>query len=93
MICDKAQKAAVLLENVQRGETPGLKMIILMDAFDTQLLEEAQKCSVHIRALRDVEVRCVQLHCTEKSVQESHLKITEKTERMGFGDPLMVGKE
>uniref|UniRef100_A0A8C2JU07 Arachidonate--CoA ligase n=1 Tax=Cyprinus carpio TaxID=7962 RepID=A0A8C2JU07_CYPCA len=68
VICDKAQKAAVLLENVQRGETPGLKMIILMDAFDTQLLEEAQKCSVHIRALRDVEVRCVQLHCTEKSV-------------------------
>uniref|UniRef100_A0A8C2Q0R1 Arachidonate--CoA ligase n=1 Tax=Cyprinus carpio TaxID=7962 RepID=A0A8C2Q0R1_CYPCA len=53
VICDKAQKAAVLLENVQRGETPGLKMIILMDAFDTQLLEEAQKCSVHIRALRD----------------------------------------
>uniref|UniRef100_A0A8C1RID5 Long-chain-fatty-acid--CoA ligase n=1 Tax=Cyprinus carpio TaxID=7962 RepID=A0A8C1RID5_CYPCA len=71
VICDKAQKAAVLLENVQRGETPGLKMIILMDAFDTQLLEEAQKCSVHIRALRDVEVRCVQLHCTEKSVQET----------------------
>uniref|UniRef100_A0A671MSS2 long-chain-fatty-acid--CoA ligase n=1 Tax=Sinocyclocheilus anshuiensis TaxID=1608454 RepID=A0A671MSS2_9TELE len=53
VICDKAQKAAVLLENVQRGDTPGLKMIILMDAFDTQLLEEAQKCSVHIRALRD----------------------------------------
>ncbi|XP_026089888.1 long-chain-fatty-acid--CoA ligase 6 isoform X2 [Carassius auratus] len=55
VICDKAEKASVLLENVQRGETPGLKMIILMDAFDTQLLEEAQKCSVHIRALRDVE--------------------------------------
>uniref|UniRef100_A0A8C1W9G8 Arachidonate--CoA ligase n=1 Tax=Cyprinus carpio TaxID=7962 RepID=A0A8C1W9G8_CYPCA len=76
VICDKAQKAAVLLENVQRGETPGLKMIILMDAFDTQLLEEAQKCSVHIRALRDVEVRCVQLHCTEKSVQEKSHFIT-----------------
>uniref|UniRef100_A0A672QQS2 Long-chain-fatty-acid--CoA ligase n=1 Tax=Sinocyclocheilus grahami TaxID=75366 RepID=A0A672QQS2_SINGR len=67
VICDKAQKAAVLLENVQRGDTPGLKMIILMDAFDTQLLEEAQKCSVHIRALRDVEVRCVQFHWTEES--------------------------
>ncbi|KAI2650916.1 Long-chain-fatty-acid--CoA ligase 6 [Labeo rohita] len=46
-------KATVLLENVQRGETPGLKTIILMDAFDAQLLEEAQKCSVHIWALRD----------------------------------------
>nr|XP_021324602.1 long-chain-fatty-acid--CoA ligase 6 [Danio rerio] len=55
VICDKAEKAVVLLENVQRGETPGLKMIILMDTFDSQLLEEGQKCGVHIQALRDVE--------------------------------------
>lgn len=47
----------MLLENVQRKETPGLKMIILMDAFDAQLVEEGQKCGVHIQALKDVEVR------------------------------------
>lgn len=47
----------MLLENVQRRETPGLKMIILMDAFDAQLVEEGQKCGVHIQALKDVEVR------------------------------------
>lgn len=57
MICDKPEKATVLLENVQRKETPGLKMIILMDAFDAQLVEEGQKCGVHIQALKDVEVR------------------------------------
>uniref|UniRef100_A0A8C1WJ42 Long-chain-fatty-acid--CoA ligase n=1 Tax=Cyprinus carpio TaxID=7962 RepID=A0A8C1WJ42_CYPCA len=57
VICDKAEKAAVLLENVQRGETPGLKTIVLMDAFDAALLEEAQKSGVLIRSLRDVEVR------------------------------------
>ncbi|KTF75199.1 hypothetical protein cypCar_00043416, partial [Cyprinus carpio] len=55
VICDKAEKAAVLLENVQRGETPGLKTIVLMDAFDAALLEEAQKSGVLIRSLRDVE--------------------------------------
>ncbi|KAK7144096.1 hypothetical protein R3I93_015066 [Phoxinus phoxinus] len=55
VICDKPEKATVLLGNVQRRETPGLKMIILMDAFEAQLVEEGQKCGVHIQALKDVE--------------------------------------
>ncbi|XP_026051228.1 long-chain-fatty-acid--CoA ligase 6-like isoform X1 [Carassius auratus] len=55
VICDKAEKAAVLLENVQRGETPCLKTIVLMDVFDAPLLEEAQKSGILIRSLRDVE--------------------------------------
>uniref|UniRef100_A0A671L670 Long-chain-fatty-acid--CoA ligase n=1 Tax=Sinocyclocheilus anshuiensis TaxID=1608454 RepID=A0A671L670_9TELE len=46
VICDKAEKAAVLLENIERGDTPGLKTIILMDVFDAPLLEEAQKSGV-----------------------------------------------
>uniref|UniRef100_A0A9J7YG17 Arachidonate--CoA ligase n=1 Tax=Cyprinus carpio carpio TaxID=630221 RepID=A0A9J7YG17_CYPCA len=62
VICDKAEKAAVLLENVQRGETPGLKTIVLMDAFDAALLEEAQKSGVLIRSLRDVETDSVHVH-------------------------------
>lgn len=56
MICDKPEKAEVLLGNVERGETPGLKTIILMDAFDLQLVKEGQRCAVHIQALKDVEV-------------------------------------
>uniref|UniRef100_A0A671L9Z2 Long-chain-fatty-acid--CoA ligase n=1 Tax=Sinocyclocheilus anshuiensis TaxID=1608454 RepID=A0A671L9Z2_9TELE len=55
VICDKAEKAAVLLENIERGDTPGLKTIILMDVFDAPLLEEAQKSGVLVRSLRDVE--------------------------------------
>uniref|UniRef100_A0A671L9U1 Long-chain-fatty-acid--CoA ligase n=1 Tax=Sinocyclocheilus anshuiensis TaxID=1608454 RepID=A0A671L9U1_9TELE len=53
VICDKAEKAAVLLENIERGDTPGLKTIILMDVFDAPLLEEAQKSGVLVRSLRD----------------------------------------
>ncbi|XP_056586258.1 long-chain-fatty-acid--CoA ligase 6 isoform X3 [Triplophysa dalaica] len=55
VICDKPEKAKVLLGKVERGETPGLKTIILMDAFDLQLVEEGRKCAVHIQALKDVE--------------------------------------
>ncbi|XP_067280131.1 long-chain-fatty-acid--CoA ligase 6 isoform X2 [Pseudorasbora parva] len=55
VICDKPEKATVLLENVERRETPGLKMIILMDAFEPRLVEDGQKCGVHIQGLKDVE--------------------------------------
>ncbi len=76
MICDKVEKAAVLLENVQRGETPGLKTIILMDAFDAPLLDEAQKSGVLVQSLRDVEVRRV-------TVQHSHhSRAPEHTRRL-----------
>uniref|UniRef100_A0A673LDJ9 Arachidonate--CoA ligase n=1 Tax=Sinocyclocheilus rhinocerous TaxID=307959 RepID=A0A673LDJ9_9TELE len=66
VICDKAEKAAVLLENVQRGETPGLKTIVLMDVFDAPLLEEAQKSGVLVRSLRDVEVRRITTEHTRR---------------------------
>lgn len=68
VICDTAEKAAVLLENVQRGETPGLKTIILMDAFDAPLLDKAQKSGVLVQSLRDVEVRHVQHHIRSPQV-------------------------
>ncbi|TRY77678.1 hypothetical protein DNTS_004554 [Danionella cerebrum] len=55
VICDKGEKAWALLENVERGETPGLKMIILMDEFQQELVEQGQKCGVRIQALRDLE--------------------------------------
>uniref|UniRef100_A0A7N6BAN5 Arachidonate--CoA ligase n=1 Tax=Anabas testudineus TaxID=64144 RepID=A0A7N6BAN5_ANATE len=42
VICDKVEKAQVLLENVERKETPGLKRIILMDAFDSALEERGR---------------------------------------------------
>lgn len=56
VICDKADKAQVLLGNVERSETPGLRRIILMDTFDGSLLELAQSCGVHLQAMAEVEV-------------------------------------
>uniref|UniRef100_A0AAR2KU56 Arachidonate--CoA ligase n=1 Tax=Pygocentrus nattereri TaxID=42514 RepID=A0AAR2KU56_PYGNA len=56
VICDKPEKAKVLLGNVERKETPGLKRIILMDPFDSELVEQGEKCGVQIQALKNIEV-------------------------------------
>lgn len=56
VICDKVEKAQVLLENVERKETPGLRRIILMDAFEPDLVERGRSCSVHVQAMQEVEV-------------------------------------
>lgn len=56
VICDKMEKAQVLLDNVARKETPGLQQIILMDAFDSALVKCAKDCNVHVQSLQEVEV-------------------------------------
>uniref|UniRef100_A0A8D2Q5M0 Arachidonate--CoA ligase n=1 Tax=Varanus komodoensis TaxID=61221 RepID=A0A8D2Q5M0_VARKO len=45
VVCDKPEKARVLLEHVEKKETPGLKSIILMDPFEKDLKERGQKCA------------------------------------------------
>ncbi|XP_053095970.1 long-chain-fatty-acid--CoA ligase 6 isoform X3 [Pangasianodon hypophthalmus] len=55
VICDKPEKAKVLLDNVERQKTLTLKRVILMDLFDVELVEQGEKCGVHILALKDVE--------------------------------------
>ncbi|KAM7398328.1 hypothetical protein PAMA_006303 [Pampus argenteus] len=55
VICDKVEKAQVLLSNVEQKETPGLQRIILMDAFDSALMEQAKCCGVHVQAIQEVE--------------------------------------
>lgn len=57
VVCDKPEKARVLLENVEKKQTPGLKFIILMDPFEKDLKERGQKCGVQIQAMQEVEVR------------------------------------
>ncbi|XP_062442956.1 long-chain-fatty-acid--CoA ligase 6 [Rhea pennata] len=57
VICDKPEKAQVLLGHVERGETPGLSTIIVMDPFETELRARGARCGVRVRALRDVEER------------------------------------
>lgn len=56
VICDKVEKAQVLLGNVERKETLGLRRIILMDAFDSALVEQGKDCGVHVQAMQEVEV-------------------------------------
>ncbi|XP_012659079.1 long-chain-fatty-acid--CoA ligase 5 [Otolemur garnettii] len=55
VICDTPQKASILIENVEKGRTPGLKMVILMDSFDDDLKQRAEKTGVEILSLFDAE--------------------------------------
>ncbi|MBN3315417.1 ACSL6 ligase, partial [Atractosteus spatula] len=55
VICDKPEKAQVLLGNVERKETPGLKTVIVMDPFDSSLVERGVGCGVHIQSIKEVE--------------------------------------
>lgn len=57
MIVDKPQKAVTLLEHVERKETPGLKLIILMEPFEDALKDRGQECGVLIKSMQAVEVR------------------------------------
>ncbi|XP_065602697.1 long-chain-fatty-acid--CoA ligase 5 [Cyrtonyx montezumae] len=55
VICDKPEKAQVLLENCEQGKTPCLKTIILMDLFDKELKDRGAKVGVEILALQEAE--------------------------------------
>lgn len=56
VICDKVDKAEVLLENVEKKETPGLRRIVLMDAVQPHLVARGQHCGVHVQAMQELEV-------------------------------------
>ncbi|XP_070790021.1 long-chain-fatty-acid--CoA ligase 6 isoform X5 [Pituophis catenifer annectens] len=55
VVCDKPEKARVLLEHVERKQTTGLKSIILMDPFEKDLQERGKRCGVQIQAMLEVE--------------------------------------
>uniref|UniRef100_A0A8C3KGR8 Arachidonate--CoA ligase n=1 Tax=Calidris pygmaea TaxID=425635 RepID=A0A8C3KGR8_9CHAR len=56
VICDKPEKARILLDHVERRETPGLSSIILMDPFEKELVERGRRCGVRIQNMQEVEV-------------------------------------
>ena len=56
MICDTPQKALVLLENVEKSLTPGLKLIILMDPFKEDLKDRGERSGVEVLSFSDAEV-------------------------------------
>uniref|UniRef100_A0A9L0JSZ9 Long-chain-fatty-acid--CoA ligase n=1 Tax=Equus asinus TaxID=9793 RepID=A0A9L0JSZ9_EQUAS len=55
VIVDKPQKAVLLLEHVERKETPGLKLIILMEPFEEALKDRGQECGVVIKSMQTIE--------------------------------------
>lgn len=64
VIVDKPQKAVLLLEHMERKETPGLKLVILMEPFEDTLRERGQKCGVNIKSMKAIEVRiCISDVC------------------------------
>ncbi|XP_068112669.1 long-chain-fatty-acid--CoA ligase 5 [Hyperolius riggenbachi] len=55
VICDKPDKAQILLDNCEKGLTPILKIIILMEEPEDDLKERAAKCGVEMLVMKDVE--------------------------------------
>nr|KAF6454511.1 acyl-CoA synthetase long chain family member 5 [Rousettus aegyptiacus] len=55
VICDTFQKASVLIENVEKGLTPGLRIIILMNPFEDDLKQRGEKSGVEILSFSEAE--------------------------------------
>uniref|UniRef100_A0A3Q3J4M4 Long-chain-fatty-acid--CoA ligase n=1 Tax=Monopterus albus TaxID=43700 RepID=A0A3Q3J4M4_MONAL len=56
VLCDNQNKAETLLQNRERGQTPVLKTIIIMDPLSSELVERGAKCGVDIVSMQEVEV-------------------------------------
>lgn len=55
IFADKPEKAKLLLEGVENKLTPCLKIIVIMDSYDSDLVERGQKCGVEIIGLKALE--------------------------------------
>ncbi|XP_063131132.1 long-chain-fatty-acid--CoA ligase 1 isoform X3 [Rattus norvegicus] len=55
IFADKPEKAKLLLEGVENKLTPCLKIIVIMDSYDNDLVERGQKCGVEIIGLKALE--------------------------------------
>lgn len=56
MICDVPDKARLILDCVG-GKGKTVKRIVLMEAFEADLVTRGQECGVEILSLKDFEVR------------------------------------
>ncbi|NXO74264.1 ACSL1 ligase, partial [Phainopepla nitens] len=55
VFCDKPDKAKLLLSSVEKGETPILNTIVIMDSFAMDLVEYGKKCGVEVFSMRELE--------------------------------------
>ncbi|XP_054422150.1 long-chain-fatty-acid--CoA ligase 1 isoform X3 [Pteronotus mesoamericanus] len=52
---DKPEKVNMLLEGVENKLTPGLKIVVVMDSYGSELLERGKKCGVEIISMKAME--------------------------------------
>ncbi|XP_035514959.1 long-chain-fatty-acid--CoA ligase 5 [Morone saxatilis] len=55
VLCDNQNKAETLLQTRETGQTTVLKTIVIMDSFNSELVERGTKCGVDIVSMQDVE--------------------------------------
>ncbi|KAL7372409.1 hypothetical protein ABVT39_015698 [Epinephelus coioides] len=55
VLCDNQSKAETLLQTREKGQNPVLKTIVVMDSFNSELVERGTKCGVDIVSMQDVE--------------------------------------
>uniref|UniRef100_A0A8B9MYH8 Arachidonate--CoA ligase n=1 Tax=Accipiter nisus TaxID=211598 RepID=A0A8B9MYH8_9AVES len=61
VFCDKPDKAKLLLTSVEKGETPILNTIVIMESFGMDLVERGKKCGVEVFSMREIEVSTLNL--------------------------------
>ncbi|NXA46538.1 ACSL1 ligase, partial [Nothocercus julius] len=54
VFCDKPDKAKLLLTNVEKGETPVLNTIVIMEPFGVDLVERGKKCGVEVFSMGEI---------------------------------------
>ncbi|NXJ76841.1 ACSL1 ligase, partial [Trogon melanurus] len=55
VFCDKPDKAKLLLTSAEKGETPILNTIVIMESFGMDLVERGKKCGVEVFRMREIE--------------------------------------
>ncbi|KAF7654848.1 hypothetical protein LDENG_00064180 [Lucifuga dentata] len=55
VVCDNQNKAEMLLQNREKGQTSVLQTIVIMDPFNSELVERGSKCGVEILSMEDME--------------------------------------
>uniref|UniRef100_A0A8C9FG58 long-chain-fatty-acid--CoA ligase n=1 Tax=Pavo cristatus TaxID=9049 RepID=A0A8C9FG58_PAVCR len=87
VFCDTPEKAKLLLTAVEKGETPILSTIVIMEPFGTDLVERGKKCGVEVFSMREIEPDynlrnpkgAMITHKNIVSNSSAFLKTTEKT--------------
>ncbi|MBN3275509.1 ACSL5 ligase, partial [Polyodon spathula] len=86
VICDRPDRAHVLLSNCEKSLTPVLNTIILMDPFNTELKERGAKCGVEILSLQEAEVLGKE-NWRKPIVNEQHIFHLTAISDLLLGDP------